>query len=131
MSLILVVEDDDDIRDYLVLRLERLGHDVVAAADGQSGLELAELRRPDLVVTDWAMPRLTGIELCAALRDQPDAQRPTDPGDHGPQLGDRGRRSAGGRRQRPDAQAVHPGGAGAPGVRAAQPSTRLDRPENR
>lgn len=73
MSLILVVEDDDDIRDYLVLRLERLGHDVVAAADGQSGLELAGRRRPDLVVTDWAMPRLTGIELCAALREQPDA----------------------------------------------------------
>ena len=73
MSLILVVEDDDDIRDYLVLRLERLGHDVVAAADGQSGLELAERRRPDLVVTDWNMPRLTGIELCTALREQPDA----------------------------------------------------------
>jgi DNA-binding response OmpR family regulator len=72
MSLILVVEDDDDIREYLVLRLQRLGHDVVAAADGQSGLELAELRHPDLVVTDWSMPRLTGIELCVALRDQPD-----------------------------------------------------------
>ena len=71
MSLILVVEDDDDIRDYLVLRLQRLGHEVVAAADGQAGLELAELRRPDLVVTDWSMPRLTGIELCAAIRDQP------------------------------------------------------------
>jgi DNA-binding response OmpR family regulator len=73
MSLILVVEDDDDIRDYLVLRLQRLGHDVVAAADGQAGLELAERRRPDLVVTDWSMPRLTGIELCSALRRQPDA----------------------------------------------------------
>src|SRR5215207_2441802 len=72
MSLILVVEDDDDIRDYLVLRLQRLGHDVVAAADGQAGLELAEIRRPDLVVTDWSMPRLTGIELCVALRQQPD-----------------------------------------------------------
>jgi DNA-binding response OmpR family regulator len=72
MSLILVVEDDDDIRDYLVLRLQRLGHDVVAAADGQAGLELAEIRRPDLVVTDWSMPRLTGIELCVALREQPD-----------------------------------------------------------
>jgi DNA-binding response OmpR family regulator len=72
MSLILVVEDDDDIREYLVLRLQRLGHDVVAAADGQSGLELAELRHPDLVVTDWSMPRLTGIELCVALRDQAD-----------------------------------------------------------
>ena len=72
MSLILVVEDDDDIRDYLVLRLQRLGHDVVAAADGQSGLELAEIRRPDLVVTDWSMPRLTGIQLCAAIREQPD-----------------------------------------------------------
>jgi len=72
MSLILVVEDDDDIRDYLVLRLQRLGHDVVAASDGQSGLELAELRHPDLVVTDWSMPRLTGVELCAAIREQPE-----------------------------------------------------------
>ena len=74
MSLILVVEDDDDIRDYLVLRLQRLGHDVVAAADGQSGLDEARLRHPDLVVTDWSMPRLTGIELCAAIRDQSDGQ---------------------------------------------------------
>lgn len=72
MSLILVVEDDDDIRNYLVLRLQRLGHDVVAAADGQAGLELAGIRRPDLVVTDWSMPRLTGIELCAAIREQPE-----------------------------------------------------------
>ena len=72
MSLILVVEDDDDIRDYLVLRLQRLGHDVVAAADGQAGLELAGIHRPDLVVTDWSMPRLTGIELCAAIREQPE-----------------------------------------------------------
>jgi len=72
MSLILVVEDDDDIRNYLVLRLQRLGHDVVAAADGQAGLELAGIRRPDLVVTDWSMPRLTGIELCAAIRELPE-----------------------------------------------------------
>ena len=72
MSLILVVEDDDDIRDYLVLRLQRLGHEVVAAADGQAGLELAGIRRPDLVVADWSMPRLTGIELCAALRERPE-----------------------------------------------------------
>jgi DNA-binding response OmpR family regulator len=72
MSLILVVDDDDDIREYLVLRLQRLGHDVLAAADGQAGLELARLRRPDLVVTDWSMPRLTGIDLCIAIRDQPD-----------------------------------------------------------
>ena len=72
MSLILVVDDDDDIRDYLVLRLQRLGHDVVSAADGQAGLELARLRHPDLVVTDWCMPRLSGIDLCVAIRDQPD-----------------------------------------------------------
>ena len=51
MSLILVVEDDDDIRDYLVLRLERLGHDVVAAADGRSGLELA-----GSAVPTWSSP---------------------------------------------------------------------------
>ena len=51
MSLILVVEDDDDIRDYLVLRLQRLGHDVVAAADGRSGSS-----SPGAVVPTWSSP---------------------------------------------------------------------------
>jgi DNA-binding response OmpR family regulator len=75
MSLILVVDDDDDIREYLVLRLQRLGHDVVSAADGQAGLDLARLHRPDLVVTDWSMPRLTGIDLCVAIRDEPELSK--------------------------------------------------------
>jgi DNA-binding response OmpR family regulator len=72
MALILVVEDDDDVRDFLIFRLQRLGHDVVPAADGESGLHAIRAHRPDLVVTDWNMPRMTGVELCVAIRADPE-----------------------------------------------------------
>ena len=71
MSLILVAEDDDDVRDYLVCRLQRLEHEVISTGDGGAALEALRSRRPDLVVSDWVMPGMTGVELCAAIRATP------------------------------------------------------------
>ena len=68
MSLILVVDDDGDLRALYTELLEEQGHQVVGAPDGLAALELASRHKPELVLTDWHMPRMDGIELCKALR---------------------------------------------------------------
>jgi two-component system, OmpR family, KDP operon response regulator KdpE len=66
--LILVVDDDADIRRSLSRELALAGYDTLAAADGVEGRELFELHRPDLIVTDVAMPRADGLALISAVR---------------------------------------------------------------
>jgi CheY-like chemotaxis protein len=67
MSTILLVDDEVEVLDVYSEILEMMGHDVIRAHDGAQALELARQRRPDLVVTDWMMPRMNGVELCGAL----------------------------------------------------------------
>ncbi|MFC7530700.1 response regulator [Actinoplanes sp. GCM10030250] len=66
--MIVVAEDHDDIRYVLQRSLERAGHRVVAAADGAAALAAIREHRPDLVVTDVDMPKMTGLDLCRAIR---------------------------------------------------------------
>ena len=66
--LVLVAEDDEDIRALLVFRLERCGYEVVQAGDGEQALVLAGQRVPDLAVLDVMMPKLDGLELTRRLR---------------------------------------------------------------
>ena len=74
MTRVLVVDDDPVIADLVAFRLTRLGLDVSVETDGQAGLAAARHLRPDLVVLDWMMPRMNGLEMCAALRAEPDEQ---------------------------------------------------------
>ena len=67
---ILVVDEDREARRALRAELEQLGYRVIEAADGEAGLAYARRLRPDLVVTDLAMPRLDGIGPLQALRDE-------------------------------------------------------------
>ncbi len=53
------------------MKLTRAGHDVLAEGDGDSGLAVALDQQPDLVILDWMMPRLTGVEVCRAMRADP------------------------------------------------------------
>ena len=69
MSTILVVDDDRDICELITFKLETMGHTVVTEHDGEGGLAAAHAEQPDLVVLDWMMPRLTGLEVFIALRD--------------------------------------------------------------
>jgi DNA-binding response OmpR family regulator len=69
---VLVVEDDDDIRELVSLLLLRAGHDVISASDGREGLRQAYALRPDLVLLDIAMPELTGWETLDRIRDLSD-----------------------------------------------------------
>lgn len=68
MPRILIVEDDDDVRALIAHKLRRAGHEVSEAGDGEAGLAAATQLQPDLLVLDWMMPKLTGIEVCASIR---------------------------------------------------------------
>ena len=71
MALILVVDDDPAILTLVRIALESAGHEVVTAPDGEAGLTAVREARPDLVIADWTMPRLTGIEMLARMRADP------------------------------------------------------------
>ncbi len=79
MKTILVIDDDPDIRNLVVWKLTQAGFVTLAEGDGEAGLAAACGRpregpavRPDLVLVDWTMPKLSGIEICRALRENPD-----------------------------------------------------------
>ena len=59
-ALVMVVDDDEKLRELVGTVLSRAGHDVVDAADGEEALELLDETLPDLVVTDLSMPRMDG-----------------------------------------------------------------------
>jgi two-component system response regulator MprA len=69
-SRILVVEDDADARETLARLLEFDGYNVTVASDGDEALSLVADAAPDLVLTDWRMPGLSGLALCLALRQR-------------------------------------------------------------
>jgi two-component system phosphate regulon response regulator PhoB len=69
--LILIVEDEAPIASLLRYNLEREGFEVIEAVDGEEGLLLVEERNPDLILLDWMLPKLSGIEVCRQLRHAP------------------------------------------------------------
>jgi two-component system phosphate regulon response regulator PhoB len=71
---ILVIEDERDIIEVLQYNLEREGYVVVAATDGEKGLELARARHPDAVVLDLMLPGLDGLEVAKRLRSDPETR---------------------------------------------------------
>jgi sigma-B regulation protein RsbU (phosphoserine phosphatase) len=66
---VLVVDDSKVQRKILTLALRRWGFDVDEAASGSDALEMAAHRRPDLVLSDWMMPGMSGLELCRRFRE--------------------------------------------------------------
>lgn len=72
--LILIVEDEAAIATLLRYNLEREGFRVVEARDGEEALVVAAESKPDLVILDWMLPLLSGIEVCRRLRRQGGAQ---------------------------------------------------------
>ncbi|MCB9014303.1 MAG: sigma-54-dependent Fis family transcriptional regulator [Lentimicrobiaceae bacterium] len=72
MSKILAIDDDSIIRTLLTNILTKAGYEVVTASDGETGLELASTTSPDLVVTDFQMPGISGLDVVTELqRTQP------------------------------------------------------------
>ncbi len=68
---VLVVEDDPDVADLVALALERAGFEVATETHGAMGLAAALEQQPDVVILDWMMPGMTGVEICRALRADP------------------------------------------------------------
>jgi len=67
---VLVIDDDPDVRRFLVDSLESLGYRVQAAEDGPSALAALERERPDVMVVDFAMPGMTGAEVARLARER-------------------------------------------------------------
>lgn len=72
MPSILVVDDDADIRSVIAFKLTRAGFTAFEEGDGEAGLAAAAQERPDVLLIDWMMPRLSGLELCLAVRADPE-----------------------------------------------------------
>jgi two-component system response regulator ArlR len=70
MKHILIVEDEDGIVQFLKQGLEEEGYKVSSANNGKSGLELFQNEKFDLVLLDWMLPKMTGVEICKAIRLQ-------------------------------------------------------------
>ena len=68
MAKILLVEDNEMNRDMLSRRLQRKGYEVMLAVDGQSGVEMAQTKAPDLVLIDMSLPVLDGWEATRRLK---------------------------------------------------------------
>jgi two-component system alkaline phosphatase synthesis response regulator PhoP len=68
---ILVVDDESHILNVLSLKLQNAGYEVTTAADGEEGFEVALQIHPDLIISDLQMPFMTGLEMCAKLKEQP------------------------------------------------------------
>lgn len=69
--LVLVADDNDDIRDLLATRLSSRGFTVITAADGQAALNAAMGQLPAIAILDWVMPVIQGHELCVKLKSDP------------------------------------------------------------
>ncbi|WP_300434255.1 diguanylate cyclase [Zoogloea sp.] len=65
---VLVVDDDGSMRGLVRKVLETVGHQVIEAADGRAGMEMALEFQPQLMIVDWVMPEMNGLELTRALR---------------------------------------------------------------
>lgn len=65
---IMVVDDEADIRELIKFNLEKEGFDVVPVSDGETALEEARLRQPDLILLDVMLPGIDGIEVCFKLK---------------------------------------------------------------
>ena len=66
--MVLLVEDEPAQRELLVYNLEAEGFDVITTDNGEDGLILVDENDPDLIVLDWMMPQLSGIEVCRRLK---------------------------------------------------------------
>ena len=71
---VLVVEDEPAQREVLAFNLDAEGYDVVQAANGEEALIMVDEVMPDIIVLDWMMPNLSGIEVCRRLKMRPETR---------------------------------------------------------
>ncbi|MEG4235637.1 SpoIIE family protein phosphatase [Microcoleus sp. Pol11C3] len=72
MFQILVIDDDTAVQELLRRTLKKQGYEVTVASNGEDGVAQAQKLRPALIICDWIMPRLTGIDVCRRVKADPD-----------------------------------------------------------
>jgi two-component system phosphate regulon response regulator PhoB len=72
---VLLVEDEPAQREVIAYNLEAEGFDVVQAGDGEEAMLMVEEEAPDIVILDWMMPKLSGIEVCRRLKMRAETQK--------------------------------------------------------
>lgn len=72
MAKIMLVEDDRSLREIYSIRLVAEGYNIISAGDGEEGLALAVKEKPDLIIADVMMPRISGFDMLDILRSQPE-----------------------------------------------------------
>ena len=77
---ILVIDDDPVIIDLITRTLQRAGYEIIGAGDGPTGIQYFQAEKPDLVVLDIAMPKMSGFEVATSIRSiERDENRPHTP----------------------------------------------------
>lgn len=74
MSKVMLVEDDDALREIYSIRLTAEGYTIVPAKDGEEALAVAVRERPDLIVSDVMMPKISGFDMLDILRSTPETK---------------------------------------------------------
>lgn len=74
MEKILFVDDDPEIQDIVKTILKKAGYEVISARDGEEALNLAKVNDPDLIILDYVMPRLNGVDVLRALKKDAQTQ---------------------------------------------------------
>src|SRR6195952_5776282 len=72
---ILIIDDEKDLIEMVRYNLDKDGYDVISATDGQSGLQIAQGHKLDLIILDLKMPGIDGLEVCRRLRSDPRTAR--------------------------------------------------------
>jgi two-component system alkaline phosphatase synthesis response regulator PhoP len=72
MSKILVVDDEKDIVELISYNMEKEGFKTVKAYDGEAALRLVKTQKPDMVILDLMLPKMNGLDVCRALRGNPE-----------------------------------------------------------
>lgn len=74
METVLIIDDEEDIRDILTYNLKKEGFNVHSASNGADGIKLAKETSPDIIILDVMMPEMDGIEVCEILRSDPETE---------------------------------------------------------
>lgn len=74
MAKILLVEDDNNLREIYSARLEAEGYEIFSASDGEEALAIAVKQRPDLIISDVMMPKISGFDMLDILRSTPETK---------------------------------------------------------
>jgi len=75
MAKILLVEDDNNLREIFEMRLQAEGYETLTASDGEEALVVALKEKPELIIADVMMPKMSGFEMLETMRAAPDTSK--------------------------------------------------------